>query len=463
MSRKSIRLRLFLASLVSIAVALVVAGFGLVKLFESHVERRFQAELSNYIRQIAGNLSFGTNGTVTQSNRLSDPRFEEPLSGLYWQVAEDGKGVLLRSRSLWDTTLALPPDTLTPGEIHSHILPGPMRTTLLVQEELVIYDAASDKRHVRITAAININELRHASHEFTEALIPSLGMLALVLLGASWFQILVGLRPLEAVRRGVNAVRARQQQRLENTFPYEVMPLVAEVNTLLEAQDQAIERARTRAGDLAHGLKTPLTVLVADARKLKEKGETELGQEVDDMVKVMLRHIDRELTRVRVAEEARRVSAKTNAVHVIRGIVGALRKTPHGADLDWRLDLPDRLDAPVQLDDFMEVAGNLLENAAKWARNWVLVQTLKGEGEMKLVITDDGPGVPEGMIATLGQRGTRLDSQAPGTGIGLAIVKEIVEAYGGTLCLRNELNGGLHTEAVFPLSTCRESGVTTCN
>lgn len=450
MSRKSIRLRLLLASLVSIAVALVVAGLGLVKLFESHVEQRFQAELSNYIRQIAGNLSFGTDGTVTQSNRLSDPRFEEPLSGLYWQVAEDGK-VLLRSRSLWDTTLALPPDTLSPGEIHSHIVQGPMRTTLLVQEELVIYDAAG-KRQIRIAAAINIEELRHASHEFAEALVPSLGMLAVVLLGASWFQISVGLRPLEAIRRGVNAVRARQQKRLETTFPHEVMPLVFEMNTLLEAQDQAIERARTRAGDLAHGLKTPLTVLVADARKLKEKGEIELGQEVDDMVKLMQRHIDRELTRVRVAEEARRMLAETDAVHVICGIVGALRKTPHGIDLDWRLDLPEQLNVPIQLDDFMEVAGNLLENASKWAKNWVQVHVWKSEDAIKLIILDDGPGVPEGMLTALGQRGARLDSQAPGTGIGLAIVKEIVEAYGGLLCLRNEPTGGLCVEVVFHFS-----------
>ncbi|MEJ2118264.1 MAG: sensor histidine kinase [Alphaproteobacteria bacterium] len=348
----SIRVRLFIASLASIALALVIAGFGLIKLFEHHVERRFTAELTNHMRQLAGNLTFGTDGAVTMPVQLSDPRFNQPLSGLYWQVSEEGKKVSLRSRSLWDTTLATPSDTLTPGEIHNHILQGPLKAELLTQEELIIYDTSSGKRPVRITVAIDRNELLTARHEFAEALMFSLGLLAVVLLGASWLQIVVGLRPLEAVRQGVNAVRARQKQRLEDGYPDEVMPLVAEVNTLLDAQDQTIERARTRAGDLAHGLKTPLTVLVANARKLKEKGEVEFGQEIDEMVKLMQRHIERELTRTRVAAEARQhMDAGADAVRVVRGVVEALRKTPRGSTLDWRMALPERLDTPVQSDD----------------------------------------------------------------------------------------------------------------
>jgi signal transduction histidine kinase len=346
----------------------------------------------------------------------------------------------------------MPNDSLTPGQIHNHILQGPLQAELLAQEELIIYDTASGKRPLRITAAIDRNELLFARHEFAEALVLSLGLLAAVLLGASWVQIVVGLRPLEAVRQGVNAVRARQKQRLEDGYPDEVMPLVAEVNTLLDAQDQTIERARTRAGDLAHGLKTPLTVLVANARKLKEKGEAEFGQEIDDMVTLMQRHIERELARTRVAAEARqRADTGADAVRVVQGVVDALRKTPRGSPLDWRLDLPDRLDTPVQADDLMEVAGNLLDNASKWAKSWVRMEAREHGGAMSLIVTDDGPGVPESMIAALGQRGARLDSQMPGTGIGLAIVKEIVEAYDGSLTLQNVAEGGLRAEVTFPM------------
>lgn len=452
MKGKSIRLRLFVVSLASVAVALVIAGAALVELFANHVERRVTAELTNHLRQLAGNLSFNADGSIAEQMQLSDPRFEQPFSGLYWQVTEVGKGVLLRSRSLWDTTLGPPDDTLTPGQVHNHIIPGPLKAELLAQEELIIYGTPGGKRSVRIMAAVDRNELRAARHEFAEALRLSLGLLAVVLLAASWFQIVVGLKPLEAVRLGVNAVRARQKRRLEDSYPDEVMPLVAEVNTLLEAQDHTIERARTRAGDLAHGLKTPLTVLMADARKLKEAGNAELGQEIEDMVKAMQRHIERELARTRVAAEARqRVTEGADAVRIVHGIVGALRKTPRGMPLDWRLELPERLEVPVQVDDFMEVAGNLLENASKWAKNWVRVAATTDGREMCLCVSDDGPGVPEGMIAALGHRGARLDSHMPGTGIGLAIVKEIVEAYGGTLTLRNEAGGGLSAEAVFPM------------
>ncbi len=451
MSGKSIRIRLFLASLASIALALLIAGFGLVKLFESHVKDRLVAELSNHIRQLAGSLTFKPDGTFAEKIHLSDPRFNQPLSGLYWQVTDEASGASLRSRSLWDTSLALPTDTLTPGQVHTHIIPGPLKTELLVLEELVIYDSATGKRKMRIAVAINRHEMRHARHEFIEAIAASLGVLALVLVGSAWLQITIGLKPLEAVRRGVNAIRAREKQRLEDGYPEEVMPLVAEVNDLLGAQDRAIERARTRAGDLAHGLKTPLTVLVADARKLKDRGETALGQEIEDMTRLMQRHIERELTRTRVTAEARRVAAMTDAVRMVRGIVGALQKTPLGSRLEWRTELPERLDAPVQPDDFMEVAGNLLENASKWANNWIRVAASNGAGMMTLAITDDGPGVPEDMIAALGQRGERLDSQVPGTGIGLAIAREIVEAYGGTLTLCNQPQGGLTAEAVFPL------------
>jgi signal transduction histidine kinase len=448
----SIKVRLFIASLASIALALVIAGFGLLKLFEYHVEQRFAAELTNHIRQLAGNLVFKADGSIALAAQLSDPRFKQPFRGLYWQLSEEGKGVRLRSRSLWDTMLDTPKDTLPPGQIHNYIIPGPLKAELLAQEELIIYNTASGKRPLRITAAIDRNELLFARHEFAEALMLSLGLLAVVLVGASWLQIVVGLRPLEAVRQGVNAVRARQKERLEDGYPDEVMPLVAEVNTLLEIQDQTIERARKRAGDLAHGLKTPLTVMVANARKLKEKGEGEAGQEIDEMVKLMQRHIERELTRTRVAAEARqRTDSGADAVRVVRGVVDALRKTPSGAELDWRLAMPERLDTPVQADDLMEVAGNLLDNASKWAKSWVCVVTRERGGEVSLIVTDDGPGVPESMIAALGKRGARLDSQMPGAGIGLAIVKEIVEAYGGSLTLQNEAKGGLRAEVTFPM------------
>jgi signal transduction histidine kinase len=452
LSRNSVRLRLYVASLGSIALALVIAGVGLTQLFQSHVERRSRAEMNNHIRQLASSLTFRADGTPALSRSPADPRFDQQLSGLYWQIEEEGGRVLLRSRSLWDTALALPLDKLPPGQVHSHEIKGPLMADLLVHEEPVIFRAPAGERILRLEVAMDRADVRLAVHVFVEQLTPSLALLALVLVGSAWLQINIGLRPLEAVRQGVNAITSRQKRRLDDVYPEEVKPLVNEVNELLDARDKAVERARTRAGDLAHGLKTPLTVLIADARKLHDMGQREMAREIAEMARTMQRHIEHELARTRVAVEARRAPDEADVARIVRGIVGALRKTPWGEQLEWRLDLPPRLDAWVDPDDFMEVAGNLLENASKWAKSRVFVSARNGDGAVRLTIADDGPGVPSDMLAELGQRGARLDAQTTGTGIGLAIVKEIIEAYGGRLLLRNGVNGGLVAEAEFPMA-----------
>lgn len=452
LTRNSVRLRLYLASVASIALALVVAGIGLAMLFQSHVERRLRGELTNHIRQLASSLAFKPDGSPTLSRAPADPRFNQQFSGLYWQIEEEGGRVLMRSRSLWDTALALPPDRLPPGQIHSHEVKGPLMADLLLHEEPVIFKSPNgDRRVLRVEVAIDRADVHLAVHDFAEELIPSLALLAAALVGSAWLQINVGLRPLEAVRQGVNAIASQQKRRLDDVYPTEVTPLVNEVNELLEARDKAVERARTRAGDLAHGLKTPLTVLMADARKLAEKGENEMASEIAELARSMQRHVEHELARTRVAVEARRAPAEADVIRIVRGIVGALRKTPWGERLEWLLDLPARLEIPVDPDDLMEVAGNLLENASKWARSRVYVSVRYVGEAVHLMIADDGPGAPPDRIRELGERGARLDEQTAGTGIGLAIVKEIVDVYGGRLILKNGSDGGLIAEAVFPL------------
>jgi signal transduction histidine kinase len=448
--RNSIRLRLYIASLFSIALAVVVAGAGLVLLFESHVERRLRSELNNHIRQLAASLDFKPNGAVTLSRAPVDPRFDRQLSGLYWQIEEERGQPLLRSRSLWDATLNLPKDKLPPGMVHRHEIKGPLMADLLAHEEPVVFASPTGPRVLRLEVAVDRKDVRKATEAFVNELIPSLALLALVLVGSAWLQINVGLRPLEAVRQGVNAIVSGQKERLDADYPEEVTLLVHEVNELLDARDKALERARARAGDLAHGLKTPLTVLMADARKLNDRGEQEMAKEIESLALTMQRHVEHELARTRVAAEARRGAAEADAPRIVRGIVSALRKTPWGERLEWRVHSPERLFAPVDSDDFMEVAGNLLENASKWAKSRVDASVWNVGGEVLLMIADDGPGAPPGMLAELCKRGTRLDEKSGGAGIGLAIAKEIVEAYGGRLTLRNGAAGGLRAEATFP-------------
>lgn len=443
MSPKSLRIRLLAAAILSIAAALLIAGFGLVTLFQRHVERRVSAELTTYINQIAGNLDFGEGGSLSPAGALADPRFDRALSGLYWQITDESTDIAVRSRSLWDYVLPLPPDELEPGIVHSHRLPGPDGGMLTVQERIIIYDRPARERLVRIAVALDRRDIEEARKEFAGDVMPALLLLTVVLALAAWIQVSVGLRPLEGVRRGVSAVRSRRQKRLRGNFPDEVMPLVQEVNELLDAQDRSMERARARAGDLAHGLKTPLTVLTADARKLREKGEAGFAGEIEDLARSMQRHIDRELTRTRIAYEAGRRNPVADLAAIVGGLVATLRRTPRGEVLEWTLAVPEDLIVAVDPADLTEAIGNLLENAAKWASANVRVTASRDDDAVILQICDDGEGIPDKQLPALGRRGTRLDEQVPGTGLGLAIVKDILDAYGGALDLRNDPGGGL--------------------
>ena len=201
MSWRSLRLRLLAMALLSIAGALVISGVGLVFLFQRHVEKRIDSELETDVRQIAGSIVFGPTGAFTLSRPLADPRFEQPLSGLYWQVADEASGQALRSRSLWDARLALPPDELNPSSVHRHLLPGPGHATLIVRERAVTFTTGGETRTLRIAVAIDSADVGAASRAFAGELAPSLALLGLALLFAAWLQVRVGLRPLEAMRR----------------------------------------------------------------------------------------------------------------------------------------------------------------------------------------------------------------------------------------------------------------------
>jgi signal transduction histidine kinase len=235
-------------------------------------------------------------------------------------------------------------------------------------------------------------------------------------------------------------------------YPDEVMPLVSEVDELLEAQEQVVARARARAADLAHGLKTPLTVLGADAQRLRERGETEIAAEVDDLARIMRGHVDRELARVRIGAKRGPGQIGADVQAVAEPIARTLQRTPRGGALRWTLETAGAPTVAMDAEDMAELLGNLLENACKWARSgiWLRAAVDAANHSVWIAVEDDGPGVPADKLADLGRRGLRLDSTVQGTGQGLAIVSEIVEAYGGTLVIGPSEHGGLRVEARLP-------------
>ena len=449
MTRHSLRLRLVLAQIATITLALIVAWLALAGLFERHLERRVDDELGTFARQLAAQLTFTATGEAELRGELADPRFRQPLSGLYWQIEIAPDDVTLRSRSLWDQVLDLEPDDLEPGISHRHALLGPGGSRLVAHERLLLVDTAMGERRVRIATAIDRTTLETALSEYAGQLAWGLIALASVLAAAAWAQIRFGLKPVEDIRRAVAVVREYGTQRLAGRFPDEIQPLADEVDALLDSRDAMLEAARARAADLAHGLKTPLTVLRAEAGRLREAGEPSSATTLESLALDMQRHVDRELARSRLASPA--ASSRTSAVaSLVDRLVATLQRTPAGERLDWQVAVPADLRVAVDPDDFAELLGNLLDNAVKWARETVTIDATATAGRVTLAIDDDGPGVASGDREKLGTRFMRLDTTVPGHGIGLAIAHDIALAYGGTLVFAEAPSGGLGVSLDLP-------------
>lgn len=447
MRKGSLRLRFLAAGAASILGALAIAGIGLLLLFERHVERRMAAELGLHLNQLASTLARAPDGLLEVSQPPADARFDQPLSGLYWQIATDRPQGLLRSRSLWDETLALPPDSLGDAEIHEHTIKGPRGSSLLVVERRLAAPQSLGGGTIRAAVALDRAELHAAGRAFASDLAPSLALLAAVLIGAAWLQVGFGLRPLDALRRKLGQVRSGEAQRLGMGFPDEVRPLAAELDHLLGAQEKAVAQARARSADLAHGLKSSLTVLGAEAQKLRMRGDKDVADEIDAITENMRRRIERELARARMNFGSRTAQALGPA---IMRVVDVLRRTPRGQELTWRTDCPEGLNLRMDAQDLAEILGNLTENAAHWATGDVHVSARSEGGTIVIEISDDGPGIDETQIGKALTRGGRLDESHPGTGLGLAIVGDLVEAYDGALALRRSDLGGLLAQVRLP-------------
>jgi hypothetical protein len=252
MKRRSLRLRLIAGGIAAILLALAVSGAGLTVLFERHIARTMADDLNVHLKQLLSAIDVDAQDHLVLGQPPSDPRFGDPLSGLYWQISSD-RGDLLRSRSLWDTTLALPADEPLPSEVHRHEVRGPGDTRVLVAERRISLTVGDRRIPVRVAVAADLARLSAAARTFARDLGIALGLLGLVLAVATSIQVVLGLRPLGALRRGVADIRAGRLHRLPAAVPVEVGPLVEEVNALLEMQEREIERSRGRAADLTTG------------------------------------------------------------------------------------------------------------------------------------------------------------------------------------------------------------------
>jgi signal transduction histidine kinase len=276
--------------------------------------------------------------------------------------------------------------------------------------------------------------------------------LALVLLLTTLFQVRFGLAPLKRISESLAAIRSGTAEKLEGTFPVEIAPLARETNALLESNKEIVERARTHVGNLAHALKTPLSVMFNEANA---RPDDPLASKVTEQTNIMREQVTRHLERARLAARVAVVGTITDVVPVMHSLVRTMEKTHHGKELAVALSMPDEARFRGEQQDLEEMVGNLVDNAFKWASTRVAMevgveQTEPGRRVVRIMVDDDGPGLTPSEREQVARRGRRLDETKPGSGLGLSIVVELAALYGGALNLGNSPIGGLRAELMLP-------------
>lgn len=450
--RSSLRQRLLLGTLVWILGTIGLTGWLLNSLFSEHLTRQFHAELQTHLNQLAAGLEFDTAGQALLTNPLSDPRLVRPYSGLYWQVDHIGDGsrptaiAVLRSRSLWDQELAVPNDSPTDGDRHEHHADGPDGKPLLLIEQ-VLRPSGQPEQTVRLIVAADEELLAGPLKRFRGMLLTALGLLAAGLVGAAIVQVRGGLRPLNRLRDELGQLRDGKRACLGGRYPTEVQPVVDELNTVLARNAEFVERARSQAGNLAHAVKTPLSVMANAAAA--ETGP--LAELVATQVVLARQQIDHHLARARAAAAAQLSSQRCRLRPALDGLLRVMERLHADRQLQIAVvSCPKQLVVRGEAQDLQEMLGNLLDNAGKWTNQRIEVSATAIGNELRIDVDDDGPGIAAGQRAELLQRGMRGDEQVPGSGLGLAIVDDLARLFGGRLELLDAPLGGLRARLWLP-------------
>lgn len=435
MAHGSIRKRILTIVAVTIAVTLAAAGVALTVAFEHHILKRIAQELEVRSSELAKAFELDTDGTPQMSHDLLDARYQVPYGGAYWQVAEGGVQHL-RSRSLWDQILdtrTVKPQDKQAGAFE---VEGPNKSELYVREREVTLDGSNGPRTFQLAVALDhadVSELRHA---FTIDVAMILLLLALLLIGGAWLQMRFGLRPFNHLRASLTAVREGKTSRLDGALPEEIKPLADDLNMLLDRQDQLVRKARDRAGLLAHGLKTPLTILSSEIAHLEKSGQHASAAVLREQCEAVGAHIERELARARTHGAIDAVSMRTVVSPIVTRLVDLMSRIDNGPTIAWEVRIPEGVSAAMEADDFAEVTGNLLDNARKWARHHVTVEVHCIDGGKVLSVADDGPGMPEHLRMFVLQRGVHFGPDSHhSSGLGLAIVADTLAEYGRELTI----------------------------
>ena len=446
----SLRVRLLLGGAAWIVLALIASWLFIVTNFAAMMDNDRRSDLEASLNRIV--VAVNPDATpVVGEGPLTDPRYDTPLSGVYWQVEDIETGDVIRSRSLWDMSLS----HLASADGRSALqqVVTDEGTTLIVLSQLVhVQRSDGQQRPLAISVAEERSTEDDPVSRFGMTLALFLAVLAVALFVAALAQVNIGLRPLGLLRKQIGAIRRGETVRLPHSSTLELRPVTEQVNDLLDAQEATINFARQRAADLAHGLKTPLAVLAATADRLRDQGDNANGGTLSLLTEQMNDRIDYQLRIARLRYRTRAQGVHSSVNDAVLRSVAVLRKGRDGERINWAIHLQDRMDVDVDSHDLMELIGILLENASQWARQGVAIRGTASEGVAILEIDDDGDGLTDEQLTKLGERGVRLDERSQGEGLGLAIAFEILRLNRGDMTLGRAEMGGLHIVVRMPSS-----------
>jgi signal transduction histidine kinase len=458
----SLAARLFISATVLVVVILFVTGIALSSLYQQAVERSFDRRLNLYLRTLIAEVAPPEDADDKAQPALGEPLFELPLSGWYWQIVrmDDGKRAdpskpdERTSRSLWDRRLPKLEERGVPlnaSGVRIGYLTGPEDQQLRIVERLV--DFGSDGRFI-VTVAGDATEIFEETRTFDFYLSATFVALTFGLLLSTLFQVRFGLAPLKRVTTGLSAIRSGKAERLDGDFPVEIAPLARETNALLDANREIVERARTHVGNLAHAVKTPLSVIVNEAAA---HGNEPFAAKVLEQANIMRDQVTHHLERARIAARLTAVTTLTDIAPVIDGLHRTMEKIHRERDIEIEVKIAEPLKFRGEQQDLEEMVGNLVDNACKWAQSQVHLEVVAERAAandpmpmVRIIVDDDGRGLTADERAQVARRGRRLDETKPGSGLGLSIVTDLARLYRGNLTLGEAPIGGLRAELVLP-------------
>jgi signal transduction histidine kinase len=447
---RSIAVRLAVSAVFWSFAILLVAGLILSALYRDNTERAFDQRLLVYASNLASDL-VAPGPPDRDLGPIGDPRFELPLSGWYWQVGRpDAPPREIRSsKSLFGTNLAglAPPGEQRFGDIRQGYGPAPDGRLLRIVERDI--DLGEDGRFVIRVGGL-AEDIDRDVRRFIYSLIVTFALLGLALGFTTLLQIRFGLQPLRNLRAGLSAIRRGEAERIPGDYPQDIAPLAQDLNLLLDTNREILERARTQVGNLAHALKTPLSIIVNEV----ESAPDDVAAKVREQATVMRDQVNYYLDRARAAALAGTLGSVTEVEPVIAGLTRTFAKIYRDRGLAIGVSIPPGTRFRGERQDLEEMVGNLIDNACKWAVTHVgvtvEVRREDDRSQLAIVVDDDGPGLPEASRSQVLKRGRRLDESKPGSGLGLSIVADLAALYRGSLALGEAPEGGLRATLNLP-------------